>query len=558
MEKKLSTYEPIEGFNRVASALIKENGLSISSYEDFDRLFPDQAKPIITYDEFFEQMPILKNTDKFIEAIRNHNKKDSICVAGDYDSDGVMATVIMCYTLSRLGYDVHFSIPNRLIDGYGLSTSSIENDINQYNTKLIITVDNGITGAEAVDIAKKHGVNVIVTDHHLPDNNQIPVDTLIIDPKYNLDNFSDICGAYVALKLCYALIKELQPQDKMFIENLLPLAGIATIADMMPVLEENRQLIKLTLNTINNVKYQGNDPLYKIIYALGGSNFVKNPYSIATEELISFSIGPAINAVSRVSGDVTDLVNKILECLEKPWVYMPSFINMNITRRKMTDELLKEFSNNFDENNIPNSIVYVYDNNEYEYNIRGIVGLIANKISNKYKIVSLVGSMKDDKVVELSGRSVPNFNLYDSIMRIKEQHPEFEINGGGHAQAMGVSLLYSYIEQFRTALEEDINQNAKIYDPVVFEYEPEMEDEIVDTLGDLQPYGQGFQKLTFKYSGIFLSYDNENKIAIISDYKFRMFIPQNQIDELIGTDIDVLFNISYADSNGPIFNVIKE
>ena len=165
---------------------------------------------------------------------------------------------------------------------------------------------------ELVEVAKRYGTEVIVTDHHLPDEVNAP-NTLIIDPKYNNDEFSDICGAYVALKLCRELYKEIDPQRMFIIDTLVPFAGIATITDMMPMLKENRQLVKMTLDIINNIKYDTKSSLYKILYSLGGQNFMKKRSMIATEELISFSIGPAINAVSRVTGDVSEVVKKILE-----------------------------------------------------------------------------------------------------------------------------------------------------------------------------------------------------------------------------------------------------
>lgn len=469
--------------------------------------------------------------------------------------DGVMGTVIMCHSLSRLGYNVHFFIPDRLKDGYGMQAESIKNDIEQYGTKLIITVDNGIASADLVEVAREYGAEVIVTDHHLPDGEKAP-NTLIIDPKYNGDEFSDICGAYVTLKLCHALYKEIDSSRLYIVESLLPFAGIATITDMMPMLCENRQLARITLDIINNIKYDTKNPLYKILYSLGGQNFMKKRSMIATEELISFAIGPAINAISRVTGDVSEVVKKILECLERPWIFMPSYTKINFTRQQMTNELFKKFVK---DERYEKSSIFVYNTDEFDYNIRGILGLIANKISNKYKIVSLVGSVKGDEI-EFSGRSVPNYNLHEGIERIKKAHPELGLGGGGHAQAMGIRIKNEpgNLEEFKRLLEEDITATSEVYAPVLFAYEPEMESEILSTMEELQPYGAGFNKLKFKYSGPFLSYDNEEKVATIGDYKFRMFVAAEEINDLLGTDMDVIFNISYADSTGPIFNIIKE
>ena len=135
---KLSEYESIPGFNKVTSAIIKENNLPISSFEDFGRLFPDIANPKNSYLDFFESLEILKNTDVFINTLLNFDKNKNICVFGDYDGDGVMATTIMVYSLSKLGYNVFFEVPNRLEDGYGLQKNVIEKIVN--NKKFFIVI----------------------------------------------------------------------------------------------------------------------------------------------------------------------------------------------------------------------------------------------------------------------------------------------------------------------------------------------------------------------------------------------------------------------------------
>ena len=135
----------------------------------------------------------------------------------------------------------------------------------------------------------------------------------------------------------------MDPSRRYIVDTLVPFAGIATITDMMPMLCENRQLVKITLDIINNIKNENKDPLHKILYSLGGQNFMKNKNTIATEELISFSIGPAINAVSRVTGTVDEVVKKILDCLERPWIYMPSYVQTNYTRQHMSGELFNKF-----------------------------------------------------------------------------------------------------------------------------------------------------------------------------------------------------------------------
>jgi single-stranded-DNA-specific exonuclease len=352
----------------------------------------------------------------------------------------------------------------------------------------------------------------------------------------------------------------LSPGRISIVDELLPFAGIATVADMMPMLDENRQLVRLSLEAINSCKFNNetDSSLYKVIYALGAANFIKSNNAVATEDLISFSIAPAINAVSRVTGDVSEVVEKIIHCLGKPWAYIPSYIKLNYARQKMSKEVFSDFT--LDES-YKNSQVFVYNPEDYEYNIRGILGLIASKATNKHKIIALVGVRRDDGGVEFSGRSTPNYNLHEGISRIKEMFPEMNIEGGGHSMAMGVRIKNATDENlkiFREALEEDIEKYSEPYISRVFEWEPEMETEILETVYALQPYGTGFNQLTFTYSGVFLEYDTVSKTALIGDYKFRMFIANSEIEDYIGTDITVQFNISFNSTDGPIFNVISE
>ena len=148
--------------------------------------------------------------------------------------------------------------------------------------------------------------------------------------------------------------------------------------------------------------------------------------------------------------------------------------------------------------------------------------------------------------------------MHKGIERIKQDHPEFCLEGGGHAQAMGIRLNNDFLEEFRNALELDISKNSSPYTQNIFEWEEEFEEEIVETIGNLQPYGASCQKLKFQYSGVFVNYDYDLKMAQIGDYKFKMYISPLKIEGLLGTDLDVIFSISYNSSEGPIFTVINE
>jgi len=553
MIKKLSEYPLVPGgFNRVASALLTENNLEISSDEDFSRLFPDQVdNNNLTVEAFLNKISVLKNTDIFIDKLNHFPVNGNICIAADYDVDGIMACVIMYIGLYSLGYtNIHYMIPNRLTDGYGMQEENIINDIKTRRTQLVITVDNGITSKNLVEAIKAEGCDVIITDHHLPDENTIP-NTVIIDPKYNNDEFSDICGAFVAFKLVYNLAKA-RNVPLQNINELIAYAGMATITDMMTMLSENRLIVDLTLNMLDESKTAYQSVLKNVISALGGNYFYRNTSSKATEELVSFNIGPNINAVSRVNGDVHYLVRDIINATLDPAYYMPSYIGYNISRREISNELFENFQ--LDES-FTNSSVFIYDQNDYKEPIKGVLGLIANKISTVYNVVSLVGMTKNDSTVEFSGRSTGTYNLYDGIKRIAAEHPELNIRGGGHAQAMGIRLdnTESDIQNFKEYLEEDIKQNSVISDEVLFEFEPEMLDEIIDTFKAMMPFGIGFHTLKFVYTGKYFGYTPSAKLANIGDFSFQSFTtPEFKPNEMA----TVKFTINFSNKYKPIFNLV--
>lgn len=538
MKRKISEVQSLPGYTRAESALFIYNDINEPTQNIFPELYKDY-----TFREYLECMTPLSNTDKFIEEIKNHNKLEEICVFGDYDVDGIMATTIMCHALAVLGYNIHYSIPNRLTDGYG--KQNISEDIKYYNSKLAITVDNGVSARNFVEEAKSLGVKVIVTDHHLAEAGNEP-DCLIIDPAYNNDPFPGVCGAVVALKLMYALYKEVAPNKLSVIEGLTPFAGVATIADMMPVIGENRIIIRTTLDELNRTKECNiRNPFQKAMFALGGYGFYNDPDAVATEELIGFTIGPVINAVSRVSGQVAEVVDALLETLQSSTFRIKSFTSYNITRKKMTDDLLENYK--YDKT-YKNSSVFVYDENNFYYSIKGIIGLIANKVSKTQNVVTLIGHKNDlSETIDFSGRSVPGYNLNEGIQRIKEAHPEFEITGGGHASALGIKIKNDpdVLEKFRKELDLDVEKYSEPFEDIIWEFESDYCDEIVETLFRYQPYGEAFQKLKFTYKGKFKSFDNDNKYAEIGDFLFKMYVSVYDISSYLNKEVEVDFTISF-------------
>lgn len=559
----------IEGREAILDILCKENGLNISSQEEFDNLFPDISTPNLN--NVLELLTPLKMSQFFINEIVSTPLDKRICIIGDYDVDGIMATVIMHTALSILGYNVSFYIPNRLTEGYGMSDECFQ-DSNVKYADVLITVDNGISCKNVIDDAiKLYNKRVIVTDHHLPTEGQVPTGCLVIDPKYNDDIFPEICGATVALKLTYALYKYLGYQYPF--NELFPLAGIATVADMMPVLSENRHIIRTTLDLIDMCKTDtvGLRFLRQIVRSIGGFSFIeREPDAVASEGLISFYIAPTMNAVSRVKGDVTLLVYEILNCLNHG-TPITSKMGINIQRKKLTAQMTDAFNDETEYFDGDDSEVVVHTFSKYEFSddIKGVIGLMANKITDRLHKPALIGVYEYDydaesakitsiKSFDYSCRSVIGYDLHAAIDRIKLKYPELNIRGGGHALAMGIKIdgdgtnSKNNEEKLKMALCEDFREFSNISEPSAYIFEKERENEIIDAVSYFSPYGQNLKTPTFVYSGKFTDFNTVTKDAVVGDYVFKLFATDDDL-KLLGKDIEVYFNITFENARYSTF-----
>ena len=547
----------IEDPNAILNILIDDNSLNISSQEDMNYFFPDLGKPLFGSRILYElsSLNLERNfIDEILEIDINNSK---ICIMGDYDVDGIMATIIMHNALSRLGYNVSYYIPDRLKEGYGMNISCLENPRVQ-EADVLITVDNGISCKDVIDSAINiYGKKVIVTDHHLPTQGLLPENCLVIDPHINGDVFPDICGAVVALKLTHALYKYFGVNYPF--NDLFPLAGIATIADMMPLINENRYIVKGTLDMIDMCKTDsvGLRFLRQVIRNVGGFNFIeKEPDSVASEGLLSFYIAPTINAVSRVQGNVNNFVGELLDSLNFG-TFIKSKVGLNIERKKITQSLLDTLNTALktieSSGNSFNTLVYAYNKKEFNDDIKGVLGLIANKITDKLNKPALIGSYMPDEngyisEVDYSGRSIPGYDLHAGIERIKLKYPELNIRGGGHALAMGLKInCNGDLENHKllmTALEEDFINNATTIERTAYIFEADKASEIINGVYKFAPYGQGLKSITFVYTGKFYDFNEVTKDATIGDYVFKFFAAEEDL-KLIGKDVDVYFNICF-------------
>ena len=324
-----------------------------------EKLYKELSKPVneltLPNPNKFEGMEKAKN---IINEAINHD--DKIVIYGDYDCDGIMSTSIMLKCFNMLNYRVGYYVPSRYIDGYGLNEKRVQ-DFYEKGYKLIITVDNGIAQFEAIKKAYELGMKVIVTDHHEQQEN-LPEAEVILHPI--ISNYGNVvcCGAYVAFMLASSLLNKC---DK----YLLSLASIATISDMMPLKEYNRDIVRLGIYYMNHNHY------YPI--SLLADN------SAIDENVIGLKIAPKINAVGRMieTTSINSLIEYFVTNNKERIDIIYNFINETNEKRKL---LTKSTADTLEIENNAHSIIFTSDSKE------GIIGLIANTLMNKYNLPSIV------------------------------------------------------------------------------------------------------------------------------------------------------------------------
>lgn len=364
------------------------------------------------------------------EAIANGEK---ILVYGDYDADGITSTTVMKEAIELIGGEVDYFLPNRFIQGYGPNVAVFKEQI-ENGVQLIVTVDNGVAGHEAIDFATKQGIDVIVTDHHeLPP--ELPNAFAIIHPKHPKGQypFGDLAGVGVAFKVAAALLGELPVE-------FLDLVAIGTIADLVSLTDENRVLVKMGLEMIQTGERIGLDMLLHL------AELKKESVS---EENIAFTIGPRLNALGRL-GDASPGVELMTTFDEEEAERIANYINtQNDERKKIVATITKEA---FDLIKASDPIHIIAKQGWHE----GVLGIVAGRImqdTGKPTIVLTID--ENNEFAKGSGRSVSALNLFEALSEIREDFTHF----GGHHMAAGMTLPVENIEKIKIHLVDYLEKN---------------------------------------------------------------------------------------------------
>ena len=385
---------------------------------------------------------LMKDMDKAVQRILSaFEKKEKILVFGDYDVDGTTSVACMYKFLCKIHEPglLDFYIPHRYREGYGVSKMGID-FAKENNFALIISLDCGIKSVELIAYAKSIGVDFIVCDHHLPDE-EIPVAVAILNPKQMDCNYpyKELCGCGVGFKLISALAQHLNIDEEHFF-CYLDLVAVAIAADIVPITGENRILAYYGLEKINSSP----NPGIKALIFLGG---IQKKLSINN---VVFVIAPRVNAAGRMDDAKKAVQLFIEEDYNKALEYAEMLHSDNTDRKEadssITSEALEIINNNEDLQNKKTTVVF---RNHWH---KGVVGIVASRLIETWYRPTVVLTQSGD-VAAGSARSVPGFNLYEAIHACRE----YLLGYGGHFAAAGLSLLPENIEAFTNKFEEVVS-----------------------------------------------------------------------------------------------------
>lgn len=513
--KKAEDYRKFSGFSRTESAVFAYNGIA---EKDIASRFTDLGGfplDFSDYESCYEHLGT-KEVSSFLSVLHSYSGK-KVTVIGDYDADGIFATVILSRILRLCGYKTCFFIPDRFDDGYGMKRKQIDSAI-AAGASLIITCDNGITCNDAINYAKKKKLGVIVTDHHIPNDEPLNADA-VCDPWAMKDvSFQDISGATVALKLAFAMAKEFDV-DAMKLNDLCFCAGITVLSDCMMMEGENRVLVKSAFAYGNTQVYKDSSFVNRLSRALGffrygkklnGELCVPGSFRDFDVDNVNFYFVPIVNSVNRVKGDVSGLVNDILSFFSVPSSdETEDYVRMNQQRKYMKTAAIG--SHVKDESSAAAVEILNMSGKGFTQRFEGIIGLVASSIvENEHKPAFIGIEDGTDGPVRFSGRSVAGFDLYDAVSHIQQEHPNWKLAFGGHAEAMGLSMPRSIVTDFRKALSDRFSvwhgEGNGITLLSFTDAKP-----ILEAYSNLYPFGQRFVFPTLWFSGAIASADASTK-----------------------------------------------
>ncbi len=453
---------------------------NLSTYDDCRRFF----RPSLTHlhDPF-----LFKDMGKAIERIRQAlERKETIAVYGDYDVDGVTATVTVMSALRDLGAQCRYYLPNRLNEGYGLSDKGIH-ALADDGVELIITVDCGIGDLNQIELANSLGVDVIVTDHHEP-KAALPPALAVLNPKVAESGYPDrnLAGVGVALKLVQALASRLGRSDDLWKERL-DIAALGTAADIVPMTGENRVIARYGFEQMSNTRNVGLGALISL-RGLSGK-------SISTSQAV-FMLAPCINAAGRLGDPFRGVELLLTNDPAAAGIHARELVQANQERKEIDERVQKQAFSWIEKNlDLSKSCGIVAGHSSWHC---GVIGIVASKITERFYRPAVLFSYGDDGLAKGSGRSIPGFHLLQALESCAEHLESF----GGHAAAAGMTIRQDKIDHFREAFDKAVQSvvtSDELAPTIMVDTEvcmADMDKKFVNILKQMEPFGPGNMRPT--------------------------------------------------------------
>ena len=479
-----------------------------------------------------------KAVDRITYAIENNQ---NIWIYGDYDVDGVSSTSILCIYFDSIGYPVKYYIPNRLEEGYGINEDAIRT-LKEQECDLIISVDCGITSIKEVELANELGIDVIITDHHEVQD-EIPNAYAVINPKQEQCQypFDMLCGCGVAFKIIQALTPKEEFKTSMY--KYLEIVTLATICDVVPLVDENRIIVK---NGLRLMKDGINVGLRELIKVCG----------IETDKIgsshIGFSIGPRINASGRLGYSYLGVELFTTKSKEEAMEIAAILEEKNNERQMIEAKMYQEAEEIIlNDKNYNSDKVLVIAKEGWQH---GVIGIVASKLTEKYYKPTILLTIEGEEATG-SARSIKGFSIFDTLVSCSHLLNKF----GGHEQAAGLSMDSKNIQELRTKVNEIANYKLTEDDmienvPVEFELnESSIDFNLIEELHSLEPFGISnpsprFIMRNLEIRGLFRIGKDKNHLKlnlekdnIYECIGFNMAYMSEGFD--VGDKVDILFQL---------------
>ncbi len=445
------------------------------------------------------------------KAIENQEK---ILVFGDYDCDGISAiSILMLYLQGKTPVDYY--IPNRNVDGYGLSSTAIDSILTSSKPSLVITVDCGITSVAEAKYLKEHGIDIIVTDHHEPQD--VLPDCIIVDPKIEKKGFYDYCGAGVALKL----VEGLSSRDEVI--QYFDICALATIADLVPLTGENRIIAYYGLRQIKE------RPRLGIKYLLGEEKI--------SSYVVMFRLAPRINSAGRL-----DSAMKVVDLfISKDPILLRLLVeelgDVNARRQAICEQVVSEAMEMLKNINFNKTRIIILEKDDWE---AGVIGIAASRIMEVFRRPTILLAKKEDGLLRGSSRSIKSVNIFDLLTRLQDLLAAY----GGHAQAAGVTIAPENLDEFKQRANDILlaeHDDSEFLVKESYDTDLELDDTLLtfsEELELLEPTGFGNPKPVFRVIADDFKFDRigfSNHIKYAKgDYEIIGFNCLNKIGSLEG------------------------